>query len=52
MVQEAWEADNHKVGCMGDLMQKLSRVSGCMQTWGKEIFGSVRLQIKQLKANM
>lgn len=42
MVAEAWEAAGSGGQNLDDVWKKLSMVTGCMQWWAREVFGSIR----------
>lgn len=52
MVQEAWELEGYSGSGLHALRGHLARVTGRKQEWGQHVFGSMRLQIKRLKADL
>jgi hypothetical protein len=49
MIENSWERENNGARDLGALWTRLKRVSGCMQQWSREVFGSIRKEIKRLK---
>jgi hypothetical protein len=51
MMQQAWQ-DAGKAVTVQELQNKLTNVAGHLQGWGRNTFGHVRLELKQLKAEL
>jgi hypothetical protein len=51
MMQQAWQ-DAGKAVTVHELQKKLTDVAGQLQGWGRGTFGHVRLELKQLKAEL
>ncbi|XP_073355310.1 uncharacterized protein [Aegilops tauschii subsp. strangulata] len=52
MLAEAWEAAGMGEQGLSATWQRLGRVTGSMQRWAMEVFGSVRRKIAKLKAQL
>ena len=52
MIAEAWGAASTGEEGVTAIWQKLSKMTGSMQRWAREVFGSIRRKIKQLKAQL
>ena len=51
MLMQTWQ-DGGTAVTLPELQQKLANVSGQLQSWGRNTFGHVRVELKQLKEEL
>jgi hypothetical protein len=49
MIEQAWEREDWGGSGLEALWSRLKRISGSMQSWSHNVFGSVRKEIKRLR---
>ena len=52
MVAQAWEAAGTGEQGLGAVRNTLAIMTGSMQRWAREVFGSIRRQVKKLKVQL
>lgn len=52
MLAEVWEAAGTGESGLAAVWQRLARVTGSLQRWAQEVFGSIRKKIAKLKAQL